>query len=126
MSEKAELTNKCLDNPPPPPDETVLLYFSAWRANFEMGDCVTARRAMLDVRFVSRLLATLVLLIPVFVAVSPTPASAEVVGTIVNYNSGKCLGVTAGGFGDGVWANQWGCVGNSSQSWTLQRVGSDT
>ena len=81
---------------------------------------------MLDVRFVSRLLATLVLLIPVFVAVSPTPASAEVAGTIVNYNSGKCLGVTAGGFGDGVWANQWGCVGNSSQSWTLQRVGSDT
>jgi Ricin-type beta-trefoil lectin domain-like len=55
-----------------------------------------------------------------------TPAAAEVAGTIVNYNSGRCLGVTASGFADGVWANQWGCAGASSQSWTLQQVGTDT
>ncbi len=57
----------------------------------------------------------------ILVAAGP-PASAEPLGTVVNVNSGRCLGVNYSSHADGTWANQWDCIGAASQSWTVQKV----
>ena len=81
-----------------------------------------------ETRLLRRVVSVVPLLLAMLFALNSAPATAEVAGMIVNWNSGKCLGVTGGGFGDGVWANQWGCGSGTdpSQNWTLQRVGTDT
>jgi Ricin-type beta-trefoil lectin domain len=53
--------------------------------------------------------------------VSPR-ASAEPVGQIVNYNSGRCLSINYSSHWEGEWANQWDCAGVPAQLWTVQLV----
>jgi Ricin-type beta-trefoil lectin domain len=49
-------------------------------------------------------------------------ASAEPVGQIVNYNSGRCLSINYSSHAEGEWANQWDCFGVPAQLWTVQLV----